>query len=222
MSMVELAIASANGSSQQARIRALTNDALIIELINTLNHLSRWLTPVHNRALLEFSPRRSELSVKDLLVRMRNVEGRDYSLMYAIATQTNPDLDRIPPVEQSDKQLAADRAADPLVIMAEFRRVRESSTSLLRALPDSAWERGGYSRTARDWTIRQLAEHLAAHDWELLTEIDIVLARGGARRHCRSFACPPGSNWRCVRVDGDEWMKSGVIVVWHRTPRGYG
>ncbi len=59
--------------------------------------------------------------------------------------------------------------------------MRESTTSLLRALPDNAWERGGYSRTQRNWTIRELAEYLARHDREMLQRIDRVLSRSGAR-----------------------------------------
>jgi hypothetical protein len=159
----------------------LSNDALIIRLKQTLNRLSRWLTPIHDRALLEFSARRSEPSVKDLLISMRDTEIETYTMMYAIASERNPDLDRIPRVEPSAVQVAADRLADPLVIMSSFRRVRESTTSLLRALPDNAWERGGYSRSRRNWTIRELAEFLAGHDREMLAQIDRSLARSGAR-----------------------------------------
>jgi hypothetical protein len=179
--MDALAAVAREGNENRARVAALSNDALIIDLINTRNHLSRWLTPIHDWAVLEYSPRRAEPSVKDVLLCMRDVEARAYSLMYAIATQPNPDLDRVPHVEQSAQQRAADRAAGPLVVMSGFRRVRESSTSLLRALPDTAWARGGYSRTARDWTIRQLAEALALHDRAMLGEIDRILANTGAR-----------------------------------------
>ena len=112
---------------------------------------------------------------------MRDVEAGAFSFMYAIATQNTPDLDRVPPIELSPLQQAADRAADPLVIMSGFRRVRESSTSLLRAMPDTAWARGGFSRTSRDWTIRELAEVLALHDRAILGEIDRVLDGTGAR-----------------------------------------
>jgi hypothetical protein len=168
--------ASANSS-----VRDLSNDALIISLIQTLNHLSRWLTPIHDRTVLEFSPRRSEPSVKELLLRMRDTETRAYGFMNAIATERDPDLDRIPRFEPSPAQIAVDRSANPLVIMSEFRRVRESTTSLLRALPDTAWERGGYSRTQRNWTVRELAEYLAEHDREMLQAIDRVLSRSGAR-----------------------------------------
>jgi hypothetical protein len=175
---------TANGSGEQslvANVRHLPNDALIIELIQTLNHLSRWLTPVHDRTRLEFSSRRSEPSVKELLLSLRDTETRVYSLMYAIANEVNPDLDRVPRVERTRAQTTADRESNALVIMSEFRRVRESTTALLRALPDSAWDRGGFSRTERNWTIRELAEYLAVNDWERLREIDRILSRSGAR-----------------------------------------
>jgi hypothetical protein len=162
-------------------VRDLSNDALIIRLIQTLNHLSRWLTPIHDRTILEFSPLRSDLSVKELLLRMRDTETRAYGFMNAIALHRDPDLDRVPLAEPSPVQISVDRSAHPLVIMSEFRRVRESTTSLLRALPDNAWERGGFSRTKRNWTIRELAEYLARHDREMLQRIDRVLSRSGAR-----------------------------------------
>jgi hypothetical protein len=174
---VEEEVTESAGSS----IRELSNDALIIQLLQTVNHLSRWLTPIHDPTALEFSSRRSEPSVKELLIRLRDTETRAYGFMNAIANERDPDLDRVPRVEPSPAQTAVDRSAHPLVIMSEFRRVRESSTSLLRALPDTAWERGGYSRTQRNWTIRQLAEFLAGHDREMLQRIDRALSRSSAR-----------------------------------------
>jgi hypothetical protein len=174
-------VSEQESASANSSVRDLSNDALIISLIQTLNHLSRWLTPIHDRTVLEFSPRRSESSVKELLLRMRDTETRAYGFMNAIATERDPDLDRIPRFEPSPAQIAVDRSANPLVIMSEFRRVRESTTSLLRALPDTAWERGGYSRTQRNWTVRELAEYLAEHDREMLQAIDRVLSRSGAR-----------------------------------------
>src|SRR3712207_8691130 len=53
-------------------------------------------------------------------------------------------------------------------VMSEFRRLRHSTLSLLRNLPDDAWRRTGISRREHDWTIRQLAEHLLAHDYDIL------------------------------------------------------
>ena len=143
------------------RVRALSNDDLIIDLLQTLNHLSRWLTPIHDRSRLEVSAYRSEPSVKEIVIGLRDNEARAYALMNAIASAVNPDLDRVPRLVPSAEQRAADRTSNTLVIMSGFRRVRESTTSLLRALPDNAWERGGYSRTERNWTIRELAESLA-------------------------------------------------------------
>jgi hypothetical protein len=159
----------------------LSNDALIIRLILTVNHLSRWLTPIHDRTVLEFSLLRSEPSVKELLLQMRDTETRAHGFMNAIASERDPDLDRIPRVEPSPAQTVVDRSAHPLVVMSEFRRMRESTTSLLRALPDNAWARGGHSRTQRNWTIRELAQSLAKHDREMLQQIDRVLSRSGAR-----------------------------------------
>ncbi len=179
--MSSSAVSQQDMDSSDSAIRDLSNDALIIRLIQTTNHLSRWLTPIHDRTLLEFSPRRSEPSVKELLLRMRDTETRAYGFMNAIATERNPDLDRVPRFEPTPVQSSVERSVHPLVIMSEFRRVRESSTSLLRALPDNAWERGGYSRTARNWTIRELAEYLAKHDREMLQGIDRALSRSGAR-----------------------------------------
>jgi hypothetical protein len=181
MNMSSSAVSQQDVKSPDSAIRDLSNDGLIIRLIQTANRLSRWLTPIHDPILLEFSPRRSEPSVKELLLRMRDTETRAYGFMNAIATERNPDLDRIPRVEPTPAHISVDRSAHPLVIMSEFRRVRESSTSLLRALPDNAWERGGYSRTERNWTIRELAEYLARHDREMLQRIDRVLSRSGAR-----------------------------------------
>jgi hypothetical protein len=162
-------------------VRDLSNDALIIRLIQTINHLSRWLTPIHDRTVLEFSARRSVPSVKELLIRLRDTEIRAYGFMNAIATERDPDLDRVPRVEPSPVQTAVDRSSHSLVIMSEFRRLRESSSALLRALPDTAWDRGGYSRTQRNWTVRELAEFLAGHDREMLQRIDRALSLSGAR-----------------------------------------
>ena len=72
--MSSSAISQRDLESSDHSIRDLPNDALIIRLIQTANHLSRWFTPIHAPTLLEFSPRRSEPSVKELLLRMRDTE----------------------------------------------------------------------------------------------------------------------------------------------------
>lgn len=163
-------------------VAAMSNDALIVDLLQTVNHLSRWLTPIHDQLRLESTSRRSQVSVKELLLDLRDNEVRVYSLMNAIATQINPDLDKVPIRQPSQLQREADARSSALVVLAEFRRVRESSTSLLRALPDAAWNRGGFSRTSRDWTIRHLGESLATNDWEQLGLIDLALNESGLRK----------------------------------------
>jgi len=163
-------------------ITKLSNDAIIIELLQTLNHLSRWLTPIHNQTLLEISPRRSEPSVKEQLIALRDTETRTFTFLFAIVNDTNPDLDRLQPPAQTPIQREADQRAKPLVIMSEFRRIRESTTSLLRALPDNAWDREGYSRQDRNWSVRALAEFLARHDRKAMGDIDRMLDHQGVRR----------------------------------------
>ncbi len=169
-------------SARQQVVSAMSNDALIVDLLQTGNHLSRWLTPIHDQTRLDLTTRRSQISVKDLLLSLRDNEVAVYSLMNAITTQVNPDLDKTPVRQPSPVQREADTRASALVVLAEFRRVRESSSSLLRALPDTAWSRGGYSRSARDWTIRELAASLAVNDWEQLDLIDIALNESGLRK----------------------------------------
>jgi hypothetical protein len=182
---------TAAAAQSKPQVQEMSNDALIISLLQTLNHLSRWLTPIHDRTLLEYSPRRSEPSVKDVLLRMRDVEARMFAYMHAIATEVNPDLDRVPMPAASPLQAECDREADPLVVMSELRRVRESTTSLLRALPDTAWQRDGYSRLTRNWTIREIAEYLADQDRRSLAEIDRILDRSAARHGIASASRVP-------------------------------
>lgn len=177
-------------------VSTLSNDQLIVELLQTVNHLSRWLTPIHDWRLLEFSTRRAQPSVKDVLLRMRQTETWVYGYLHAMATQSNPDLDKLEQPEPSPTQVEADRRAGPLVVMSEFRRLRQSSASLLRALPDTAWDRDGYSRRTRNWTIRQLGEYLVERDRDHLREIDVILAQTGARD-----AIAPVSQVRFDQID---------------------
>jgi hypothetical protein len=162
-------------------ISDLDNDSLVIRLTFTVNHLSRWLTPVHDQAKLTRAPRRGEPSVKELLLRLRDEELRVFPKVHLITVRTLPDLDKQPEPVRPPEGVARDRAATPLEVMAEFRRLRQSTCSHLRSLPDSAWPRVGISRREHDWTIRGLAEHLAAHDLAVLREMDEALERAGAR-----------------------------------------
>ena len=156
------------------------NDALIIRLHFTVNHLSRWLTPIHDPIKLVRTVRLGEPSVKDLLLAMRDEELRVFPRLHLIAVKTMPDLDKMA-TEPRPAAADRDRGTSPLQILAEFRRLRASTCSLLRGLPDDAWRRIGISRREHDWTIRALAEGLASHDERRLSQMDAALDRVGAR-----------------------------------------
>ena len=65
--------------------------------------------------------------------------------------------------------------------MAEVRRLRQNTCSLVRSLTDTGWRRVGTSRIEHDWQIRGLAEHLIAFDEDVLTRMDIALESYGLR-----------------------------------------
>lgn len=162
-------------------IAALDNDALIIRLHFTVNHLSRWLTPIHDESRLRRSLYRGQASVRDLVLRLRDEDLNVFPKMHAISVRTQPDLDKLPPLRRSPAEERHDREATVLEVMAEFRRVRQSTCSLLRSLPDDAWDRVGISRREQNWTPRALAELLALHDRATLAEMDRALDQIGVR-----------------------------------------
>lgn len=164
-----------------AAITDLDNDAVVIRLLFTINHLSRWLTPIHDQTRLGRPTRRDQPSIKELLLRLRDEELRLFPKMHAIATRSNPDLDKLPPLRRTPEEERVDREVTPIEILAEFRRLRLSTGSLLRSLPDGAWSRVGISRRERDWTPRLLAETLLAHDLQVLSEMDRALDLSGLR-----------------------------------------
>jgi hypothetical protein len=174
-------LGTAVAGAGEPAVGELSNDALIIRLHFTPNHLSRWLTPIHDQSRLQRSVRRGEPSVKELVLRLRDEEERVFPMMHAITVRTSPDLDKLPPPRRTPEDERRDREATAIEVMAEFRRLRQSTCSLLRGLPDSAWERVGISRRTHDWTLRALAEHLVGHDVEVLYEMDVALDRAGAR-----------------------------------------
>ena len=161
----------------------LDNDSLIIRLQMTVNHLSRWLTPITDPQLLMRSARRGEKSVFELLQEMRDTEQVAFARMNAIANNINPDLDRLPdPRYFAEKdQPGFDRS--PLSVVAQIRRLRQSTCALLRSLPNSAWQRVGTSRLEHDWQIRTLAEFLADNDTRLLHLLDVQLHTTGVRQN---------------------------------------
>lgn len=169
------------GDEQMRVIREMDNNSLIIRLHFTVHHLSRWISPVHDHKKLERSLYRGEPSVKELLIGMRDYEQIVYPRMHVIATRNSPDLDELPEFERSLGRQQADTEYPTIVLLSNFRRLRQSTCSLLRAIPDEAWNLQGRSRRERNVTIRELAENLAEHDYRYLRAMDQTLTDVGAR-----------------------------------------
>lgn len=169
-------------SDQQRRqIAQMNNNALIVRLMFTVNHLSRWLSPIHDPDRLERSIYRGEPTAKELVIGMRDEEERVFPKLHLIATRTNPDLDTLPVWQPDPAVQEADQRTPTIVLLATFRRLRLSTCSLLRSLPDDAWGLKGISRRERNVTVRELAEHLALHDYRYLRALDETLDQAGAR-----------------------------------------
>ena len=162
-------------------ITDLDNNALVLRLHYTIHHLSRWITPIHDRNKLERSRHLGEPTVRDLLLNMRDNEQFMYPRMYVIANEADPDLDTIPPHQPNTHSRMADKNWSTVELMGSMRRLRQSTCGLLRQTPDAAWNRKGYSRKHEDATLRQLAEQLAAHDYRVLRAMDFTLWDSGAR-----------------------------------------
>jgi hypothetical protein len=162
-------------------IRDLDNNALVLRLHYTVHHLSRWLTPIHDRNKLERSRHYGEPTVRDLVLRMRDNEQFIYPRMSVIANETDPDMDSIPPHDKSTYTLMAEKNWSTVELMSSFRRLRQSTCGLLRQMPDASWNRKGYSRIHEGATLRELAEQLAEHDYRVLRAMDFTLTDSGAR-----------------------------------------
>ena len=168
------------------RISDLSNDSIIIRLHFAINHLSRWLTPIHDVERMDRAVFRDQPSIKELVIQMREEERRVFPMLYLMASENDPDLDRLPVPVITPEQEVYDLQRSVLTTLSEFRRLRQSTCSLLRSLTDAGWLRVGTSRAHHDWQIRPLAESLVAHDEQVLTQIDLALDRYGLREDVAS------------------------------------
>lgn len=162
-------------------IKELDNNSLIIRLHFTVHHLSRWLTPIHDRNKLERSRHYGEPTVRDLVILLRENEQFIYPRMFVIANENDPDMDQIPAHEPNAYLRMADKNWSTVELLGGFRRLRQSTCGLLRQLPDTAWAREGHSRVHENATVRELAEQLAEHDYRVLRAMDFTLTDSGAR-----------------------------------------
>lgn len=168
-------------AAEVEKIRNLGNNALIIRLMFTVNHLSRWLTPVHDDGKLNRAVHRGEPTAKELVIRLREYDKFIYPRMYLAAHQPNADFDTLDDLQVTSDREYFDERDTTIVIMSEFRRTRQTITALLRTLPDDAWDLRGHSRRGLEGSIRSLAEALAIHDYRVLRALDQTLDQTGAR-----------------------------------------
>jgi hypothetical protein len=163
-------------------IRSMGNNALIMRLMFTVNHLSRWLTPIHDDDKLDRAVHRGEPTAKDLVVRLREYDEWIYPRLYLAAHKPGANFDVLDdPSLAPIRHVYDKRDTTTVVLMSGFRRSRQSITALLRALPDGAWDLGGRSAKGVEGTIRSMAEATAMHDYRVLRALDQTLDQTGAR-----------------------------------------
>ena len=104
-------------------IRDLDNNSLALRLHFTVHHLSRWITPIHDRNKLERSRHYGEPTVRDLLLLMRENEQFIYPRMWVVANEKDPNMDQIPPYVPNASVVMADRNWATVELMGGFRRL---------------------------------------------------------------------------------------------------
>jgi hypothetical protein len=158
------------------------HEQIVITLTNMPNLISKRITPQRDMTRLTRAPERGEDSVRDVLAHLRDHEARYFPKLFLIATQEFPDLRRVERVGPTEY----DPDDHPLTVMSQFRRLRQSTLSLLRELPRDAWSRAGVDVDNHTVTIKDLALELIDHDAEQLAHIDdILLARGAMPANVR-------------------------------------
>jgi hypothetical protein len=150
----------------------MDEEQIKLALTNTPNLLSKRLTPQRDELKLTRGPRKDEWSAKEIVAHLRDTEARIFPKLYLIAVEDDPQLRRVEDLPPTDSWRPDDST---LVVMAQFRRLRQSTLSLLRELPSVAWNRSGRERDGRSVKLRDLAEYLVHHDAEHLDELDRVL-----------------------------------------------
>jgi len=151
-------------------------DQLILALTNMPNWLSKRITPQRDMSRLNRPAERGEWSVRDIVAHLRDNEARYFPKMHLISIAQVPDLRRVEQIGPTEY----DHDDSTFVVMSQFRRVRQSTLSLLRELPRDGWKRSGVDVDNVTVSIRDLALELVDHDAEHLAQIDAVLIDRGA------------------------------------------
>lgn len=149
---------------------------IILPLTQMPNYLSKRITPQRDETRLTRAPVRGEWPAREIVAHLRDTEAIYYAKLYLLAKREWPDLgssQRVGPLEYDERDLT-------LTVMSQFRRLRMSTLSLLRELPDDAWRKAGRDTDGTTVTILELARELADHDSEHLAQLDETLAARGA------------------------------------------
>ena len=113
------------------RIQGMDNNALIIRLMFTVNHISRWLTPIHDDDRLDRALYRGEPTAKDLVIRLREYDEWIYPRMFLAAHQPGANYDSLDDPRLTPVRPAFDkRETTTVVLISGFRRSRQSITTL--------------------------------------------------------------------------------------------
>jgi len=148
---------------------------IVIPLTQMPNWLSKRITSIRDQTKLTRAAERGEWSVREILAHLRDNESYYFPKLYTIATAEHPDLRRIAAVT-----VHAYPDDSALSVMSQFRRLRQSTLSLLRELPADALRRAGVDVDGSTMTVRDLALELRRHDAEHLRQIDATLIARGA------------------------------------------
>lgn len=157
-------------------------DQIVLVLTNMPNWLSKRITTQRDMSKVNRPAERGEWSVRDILAHLRDNEARYFPKMHLISIAQVPDLRRVERIGPTEY----DPDDSVFTVMSQFRRIRQSTLSLLRELPHDAWNRVGVDVDNVTVSIKDLALELVDHDAEHLAQIDAVLiARGALPRGVR-------------------------------------
>jgi hypothetical protein len=154
-------------------------EQITIRLTQMVNYLAKRVTPQRDLTKVNRAPGRGEWSVKEIVEHLRDTEIRIFAKMFALVTADFPDLRKLPAPLLPER----DDRHSILTVMSQYRRLRQSTLSLLREIPKDAWQRAGIDTDNRTITIRDLATYLIDHDAEHLAQIDATLIERNALPH---------------------------------------
>lgn len=155
------------------------NERLIVALTQTLNQVTKRISPQRDGSRVNRAPSRDEWSVREIIAHLRDHEAAAFAKLFLMVTSEAPDFRHV--------NLSTGVVYDPddsvFIVMSQFRRLRQSTLSLLKDLPRDAWRRTARDLDNRTVNMRVVAEALVRHDNEHLAQIDAVLIARGALPH---------------------------------------